>query len=104
MKLIPGLLLILALALLGGGEKQEHIVNPEDGYVPTKEVAIKIAVAVWEPIYGVDKVADEKPYRATLTEGVWTVEGSLPEGMKGGVALAEISKKDGRIIRVCHGK
>jgi NTF2 fold immunity protein len=32
------------------------------------------------------------------------VEGSLPKGAKGGVALAEISKEDGRIIRVSHGK
>ena len=32
------------------------------------------------------------------------VEGSLPEGSKGGVPLAEVSKADGRILRVGHGK
>ena len=104
MKAITGTLLILAVALLGGGEKPKHTVDPKDGYVPTKEVAIKIAVAVWEPIYGADKITDEKPYRATLAGKVWTVEGSLPKGAKGGVAVAEISKKDGRVIRVSHGK
>jgi hypothetical protein len=104
MKAITGILLTLAIALVGGDEGPKHNVAPDDGYVPTKEVAIKIAVAIWEPIYGADKIADEKPYRATLTEGVWTVKGSLPKGWKGGVALAEISKEDGRIIRVSHGK
>ena len=74
------------------------------GVVPDDATAIKIAVAVWEPIYGADKISAEKPFRATLTKGVWTVQGSLPEGMKGGVALAEISKADGRIIRISHGK
>ena len=46
----------------------------------------------------------EKSYRATLADGIWTVEGSLPKGRKGSVALARISKKDGRILRVIHGK
>jgi NTF2 fold immunity protein len=104
MKAIAGTFLAVVVAVGGGGDGPNHNFVPKDGYVPTKDVAIKIAVAVWEPIYGADKIADEKPYRATLTEGVWTVEGSLPKGAKGGVALAEISKADGRIIRVSHGK
>ncbi len=104
MKAITGTLLALVVAVGGRGDGAKHNVVPKDGYVPTKDVAIKIAVAVWEPIYGADKIADEKPYRTTLTEGVWTVKGSLPKGAKGGVALAEISKEDGRIIRVSHGK
>lgn len=97
-------ILLACVAFAGGDEKPKHNDRPADGYVPNKDVAIKIAVAVWEPIYGADQVAGEKPYRATLSEGVWTVEGTLPEGSKGGVAVAEISKKDGRILRVSHGK
>ena len=103
MKSITGVLLTLVLALIGGDEGPRHNLIPEDGYVPTEEVAIKIAVAVWEPIYGADKIADEKPYRATLREGIWTVQGSL-KTKKGGVALAEISRRDGRILRISHGK
>jgi hypothetical protein len=66
--------------------------------------AIKIAVAAWQPIYGAAHIAAEKPYHASLHRGVWTVRGSLRRGLKGGVALAEISEEDGRIIRVTHGK
>jgi hypothetical protein len=97
--------LVCSLAVLAGeqGAKKDGYV-PKEGYLPTKEVAIKIAVAVWEPIYGDDKIAKEKPYKTTLEDGVWTIMGSLPEGAKGGVALAEISKSDGRILRVIHGK
>jgi hypothetical protein len=104
MKAISSVLLILAAACFGTGQEPEDGYVPDDGFVPSKEVAIKIAVAVWEPIYGPAKIAMEKPYRATLADGVWTVEGSLPEGSKGGVALAKISKKDGRILCVIHGK
>jgi hypothetical protein len=104
MKAISSVLLILAVVGVGGGQEPEHGYVPDEGFVPSKEVAIKIAVAVWEPIYGAEKIAKEKPYRATLADSVWTVEGSLPKGAKGGVALARIAKKDGRILRVTHGK
>jgi Na+-translocating ferredoxin:NAD+ oxidoreductase RnfG subunit len=78
--------------------------KPKDGYVPDEETAIIIAVAVWKPIYGKEKIENEKPYKANLKNGVWTVTGSLPKGRKGGVAEAEISKDDGRILRIIHGK
>ena len=78
--------------------------KPKDGYVSDAKTAIKIAVAVWEPIYGEQQIAGEKPYQAHLTNGIWTVEGSLPKGSLGGVAVAEIAKDDGKILRVSHGQ
>ena len=44
------------------------------------------------------------PYRAALKGDTWIVEGSLPEGIVGGVAVAEITKRDATIRRVSHGK
>jgi hypothetical protein len=46
-----------------------------DGHVPDAVTAIKIAVAVWESIYGAEHIATERPYRAALNNGVWIVEG-----------------------------
>jgi hypothetical protein len=77
---------------------------PKEGYVPNAETAIKIAVAVWEPIYGKKNIEEEKPYIASLKDGIWTVTGTLPEGSKGGTAIAEISKGSGCILRVIHEK
>jgi hypothetical protein len=76
--------------------------KPKDGYVPDEQTAIAIAVAVWSPIYGKEKIEGQKPYKAALKNGVWEVRGSLPEGYDGGTAVAEISKNDGRILRVIH--
>jgi len=82
-----------------GGTKLEPVT------ADTQATAIRIAVAVWEPIYGADQIAGEKPYKATLADGVWTVTGSLPEHMnRGGVAELDVEKGDGRILRVIHGK
>lgn len=83
----------------------EHNYKPPQGYVPDAATAIKIAVAVWEPIYGQEQISQEKPYTAVLVNGIWIVEGTLPKQYTvGGVAVAEISKDDGKILRVSHGK
>ena len=86
-------------------EAQKHTFKPTAGYVPDEETAIRIAIAVWSPIYGKDQIESEKPYKVILKDGVWYVSGSLPKGWKaGGVAEAEIDKNDCRIIRISHGK
>lgn len=77
--------------------------NPRiNGVVPNKETAIKIAEAVWLPIYG-DDVLDEKPFIARLDGNIWTVEGTL-HATHGGAAIIRLQKTDGRIIVVSHGK
>jgi len=93
-----------ASILLSQAADPPHIVQPPEGLVSSAETAIAIAVAVWIPIYGRATIESEKPYRAQLRDGVWTVEGSLPPGYVGGVAEIDIAKRDGRITRVSHGK
>jgi len=86
-----------------------HSYYPPNGYVPNEETAIRIAEAVWLPIYGREVVSKEKPFVAELRNGVWIVSGSLPKApegfeMIGGTLEIEISKSDGRILRVSHGE
>ena len=101
--LVFGLMVVLAITALVIAEGK-HNYKPKEGYVPDEKTAIRIAVAVWIPIYGEKQIEEEKPYQAKLDKGVWTVEGSLPEGWLGGVAVAEIAKDDGCILRVSHGE
>lgn len=77
---------------------------PPNGFVPDSRTAIAIAEAILEPIYGADTIRRERPLQARLKGVVWTVTGSIPDGMVGGVALIQISKADGRILRVTHGR
>jgi hypothetical protein len=83
---------------------QKHSYVPPRGFVPDQQTAGRIAEAVWIPIYGEEHIKSERPFKARLENDVWTVEGTLPKGFVGGVAIAEISKSDGRILRVSHGK
>ena len=87
------------------GADKPYSYQPKDGYVPDAKTALKIAEAVLVPIYGEKQIASERPLHAVLKKGVWTVEGqnNLPPGDFGGTAIIEISKTDGRILRVSHG-
>jgi NTF2 fold immunity protein len=76
--------------------------KPPKGYVPDAATAIKIAEAVWIPIYGKETLKDERPFTAQLVDGVWIVQGTMPKGMNGGTAYAEISKETGCILKVTH--
>ena len=82
---------------------------PPKGFVPDSATAVRIAVAVWIPIYGEQHILSEQPFVAKLKDGVWTVSGSLPPArpgvaIAGGTAQAEIAKRDGRILFVIHGQ
>jgi hypothetical protein len=84
-------------------DQGEHNYRPEAGYVPDAETAMKIAEAVWLPIYG-ERVLEKKPWRAHLDSDVWVVEGSVPGVAPGGIPIARISKRTGEVLRVSHGK
>src|SRR6185312_12438317 len=95
----------LALTLfLTAQDANPHAFVPPNGFVPDSLTAVRVAVALWTPIYGEKQIASEKPYHAELHGDVWTVTGQLPAGDVGGVAIAEISKRDARILRVSHGR
>lgn len=82
----------------------KHKVYRKEGYIPNEQTAIKVALAVWEPIYGKEKIEKQAPYKAKLKDEVWYVFGTLPRFMLGGTVEAEISKITGEIIRISHGR
>jgi hypothetical protein len=75
---------------------------PPEGYVPNAQTAVAIAEAVLVPVYGKEKIEQEKPLHAVLSHGVWTVTGTLAEGWRGGVAEVKISQRNGRILQLTH--
>ena len=57
---------------------------PPQGIVPDEITAVKIAEAVFIPIFGTEEVTRFLPYHAQFKEGVWTVYGTLKLGSLGG--------------------
>jgi NTF2 fold immunity protein len=86
------------------GSGTAHSYVPDNGFVPTAQVAVEIARARLTPIYGRERIEGQLPLTARLEGDWWVVEGTLPPGRVGGVAHAEITRADGRILRVTHGR
>jgi hypothetical protein len=83
---------------------EENKVKPVSGFIPDQATATRVAEAILIPIYGLERVESERPFSAHLTGNIWKVEGHLADGVDGGVASVWIDKRDGRILRVSHGK
>ena len=96
--------LLLCVACQSFGRVHDY--QPPAGIVPDSLTAVRIALAVWNAAYGEQLIAQEAPYVARLEGDVWTVQGSMPEGqgLRGGVALIELSRRTGRVLRLTHGK
>ena len=66
------------------------------------------AIAVAEPIlfkiYGKEHVLNEKPYNVDFVDGYWFIDGTLPSGSVGGTFFIILSSKDGRVVKLIHGK
>jgi NTF2 fold immunity protein len=78
---------------------------PPRGFVPNAETAIAVARAILIPIYGAENIKREEPLVAEERTDRWIVRGTLcptlpPNSCLGGVAVVEIAKSDGRIVRV----
>jgi len=110
-KLLPLILVVLVtfsvVAMNLKTSKKTSIKNgyvPKDGFVPNKETAIKIAEAIWLPIYG-NEIYTCKPFVAELkNDSIWVVKGTLETGKYGGVPYIEIQKADCKVLKVIHGK
>jgi hypothetical protein len=95
---------LAALFSLGKAIRNPHVPAANSAVVPNETTAIQSALAALVPIYGQENIERQKPFRASLSGDVWIVEGSLAPEYVGGVAVVKISKIDGRIVSVAHGK
>ena len=104
--IIPFLLLV---SFVAHSQVSPASVKPRDGFVPDEKTAIKIAEAVLAPVYGEKQIASERPFKARLEKGVWTVDGTLncgapPSECDVGTAVVKISKASGEILFMTHYK
>ncbi len=94
--------ILLALISLGYGldTKAESSALPSRGVVPDEITAVKVAEAIFLPIYGEEEVSRYRPYEATLKDGIWTVYGTLKPSARGGTPTMTLQKNDGRVLDV----
>jgi hypothetical protein len=76
--------------------------EPESGVVSTASIAKNVAFSYLKVVYPEDRHLS--PMSATLSNGVWTVRGTLPEPSIGGVAGITLCQSNGRVLEIAHGK
>lgn len=70
-----------------------------------KEIVLKIAKDTAIKVYGNDVIQHELPLVAKLVnDSTWLVEGTLPEGWKGGTVYILISDTDKKVKEITHFK
>jgi hypothetical protein len=82
--------------------------RPSEGYVSSEKTAKIIAEAVLVPIYGIDEINKQKPFKVVLKGKNWIVEGSTPadRGIRylGGHFTIHIARSTGEITHLSHSK
>ncbi|WP_187371489.1 NTF2 fold immunity protein [Methylobacterium oryzihabitans] len=74
------------------------------GIVPDAATAEAVAFVYLASIYGEAHIRGELPLRARLSDGIWTVEGTLPPGFVGGTAQILLCQRNGTVLSVIHFK
>ncbi|MGH2642780.1 MAG: YbbC/YhhH family protein [Chitinophagaceae bacterium] len=103
--IINTIVLAVLFSISVSAQTKNKLIKYHLDYVPNKKTAIKIAEAIWLPIYG-EEIYDDTPFIATLKDSsVWVVKGTFKNDyMNGGVPYIWIQKKDCKVLKVIHGK
>ena len=94
---------VLLLLITSFSPKTNWYDTPSNGYVPDRETAIKIGVALLNAHYS--NAEKYQPYTAELIDNkYWVVYGYLPPYIDGGTPTVEIMKKNCKVRRMYFGK
>ena len=76
----------------------------KQGAIRNARVATVVAEVILSDIYGEANIRRQRPFKATIKNGLWTVTGSLPKDhiIVGGTAEIVLRKSTGEVIRIVH--
>ncbi len=102
----------IAVALSALGQTTQSATTPAK--VPDSATAVGLAEKALAKVYGKRLIESERPFTASLSDGIWHVSGTLyckdkkgnvtTDPCLGGVAMADIRQSDGRVVRTGHTK
>ncbi len=98
---------LLLCSLLIMFQSEPNIPKPTRPCVPDAKTAARVAYSVSAALYGEKIINAELPFKCILKDNVWMVVGAMPskaKRMTGGTVTVKISRLDGRIIGIIHGK
>jgi hypothetical protein len=91
---------VIAIMSLGLGSacrstSQRHIVTPQGAVAIAKNSWSSVYDKTHSPTYSKAETARFEPYTATLKDGIWTVQGTIPPGYRGETLVTTVRAADG---------
>lgn len=83
-----------------------NVVDMKKLLIKEEKAAIQIAEVILFSIYSEKNIIQQRPYETYFIDTYWVVKGTLPklEGIRGGTFLIIIDARDGKILRITHGR
>ena len=83
---------------------QHNVVDNKRQIIPDSVTAVGVAEKILFKIYGQSNIENQRPYEIYRVKNYWSISGTLPKDALGGTFLIIMDSRDGRIIRITHGK
>lgn len=81
-----------------------NVINNKYILIKDKADAIKIAETMLFPIYSEENIIFQRPYEIHYIDNYWIIEGTLPEGYRGGTFLIILDSRNSTVLRISHGR
>ncbi|MCH5717767.1 NTF2 fold immunity protein [Niabella hibiscisoli] len=98
----------LALATLEKSLKDStafNVIDNKSVFLKDSSTVLKLAEAILFSVYGEALIVKQKPYKLYHPKNYWIITGTLPGNvMFAGVFYIAIDDRNGKIVRLVHGK
>ncbi|HMV10377.1 MAG TPA: NTF2 fold immunity protein [Cyclobacteriaceae bacterium] len=81
-----------------------NVVRKQREIIKDKKTAVSVAEQILFAIYGQTNIKKQRPYKIYKIKNYWSISGTLEKRSVGGTFLIIMDARDGRIIRITHGK
>lgn len=81
-----------------------NVVGKQREIIKDKKTAVSVAEQILFAIYGQTNIKKQRPYEIYKIKNYWSISGTLERRSVGGTFLIIMDARDGRIIRITHGK
>lgn len=75
-----------------------------DKVISDSETAVEVAESILFELYGKENIVKQRPYDVNYIDNYYIINGTLPIYKMGGTFLIIINSKDGKVIKLTHGK
>ena len=81
-----------------------NVINNKSVIIKDSITAIAIAEPLLFSIYGRKNIISQRPYDIYQIDNYWVLSGTLPKDSAGGTFLIITDDRNGKVVRVTHGK